>query len=190
MKMTTAKRMIALFLALMLCLAFTACSSEDSSLTDDSVDESDMVYATAGGSVTLPEGFALPENNNSMKTELVENTLVGAFNYTNYRTTGYFTTNGEMTVTVQATLETGGINTKWTDATFSLWKQGAGTTVYQGTVHFTADGSPYSYTFTGLEPGALYRIAFTYSDVPKYKLTGTFNITGVTGETTEELTTA
>ena len=190
MKITTAKRMFALFLALMLCLGLAACSGGDDSQDDDTVPEDSLVYASAGGSVSLPEDFVLPDGSNIIVTELGDGCLYGAFNRTNYRTTGYFSTDGTITLTVQATLDTGGITTKWTDASFSLWKQGSGSTEYMGTVHFTADGTPYSYTFAGLEPGALYRVAFTYSDVPKYKLSGSFCITGVTGETAEEMTTA
>ena len=42
------------------------------------------------------------------------------------------------------------------------------------------------YTSTGLEPGVPYRVAFTYSDVYQYKLSATFNITGIVAETDSE----
>ena len=78
------------------------------------------------------------------------------------------------------------MDTQWKDATFSLWKQGDETTQYVSTVHWTADGTTQTYTFTGLEPGVPYRVAFTYSDVYQYKLSATFNITGIVSETDSE----
>src|SRR5699024_1695379 len=113
-------------------------------------------------------------------------TLYGAFTLTNYNTTGYFTQNGSVTVTVQASLWTDGVDTQWTDAYFDLWKQGDGETQYVSTVHFVADDTAQSYTFSGLEAGASYRLSFGYSDVPRYKLSGKFSVTGITGEGTAE----
>ena len=37
-----------------------------------------------------------------------------------------------------------------------------------------------------LEAGASYRLSFGYSDVPRYKLSGKFSGTGITGEGTAE----
>lgn len=130
----------------------------------------------------------MPEENSAFVTQLSGDTLAGAFKNatSNYKTTGYFTTNGSITVTVSGELFTDGVDTQWKDATFSLWKQGDETTQYVSTVHWTADGTTQTYTFTGLEPGVPYRVAFTYSDVYQYKLSATFNITGIVSETDSE----
>lgn len=190
MKTIAPKRMTALLMALVLSFSLSACSASKDTAQEDSVAVTNTVSAKAGGTVTLPDGFAAPQTSNSIATQLTGSTLAGAFTLTNYRTTGYFTTNGSITVTVKATLETGGVKTKWTDATFAIWKQGSGTTQYLKTIHFTADGTPYSYTLSGLDAGAKYRVTFAYSDVPKYKLSGTFNIAEVTSQTGEEVATA
>ena len=110
---------------------------------DASVAEEDMIYAEAGGSITLPEGVAMPEENNAFVSQLNGDTLAGAFKNatSNYKTTGYFTTGGSITVTVSGELFTDGVDTRWKDATFSLWKQGENTTHYVSTVHWTADGT-------------------------------------------------
>lgn len=191
--MKTSKKRILAFVcavcALAACLSLTACSSEAAPAEeDDSIAETDLLQAEAGGSITLPEGFSMPEENSAFVTRLSGDTLAGAFKNatSNYKTTGYFTTNGSITVTVSGELFTDGVDTQWKDATFSLWKQGDETTQYVSTVHWTADGTTQTYTFTGLEPGVPYRVAFTYSDVYQYKLSATFNITGIVSETDSE----
>ena len=183
--------LLAAVCAAALCLSLTACGGEATATTEEedaSVAEEDMIYAEAGGSITLPEGVAMPEENNAFVSQLNGDTLAGAFKNatSNYKTTGYFTTGGSITVTVSGELFTDGIDTQWKDATFSLWKQGENTTQYVSTVHWTADGTTQTYTFTGLEPGVPYRVAFTYSDVYQYKLSATFNITGIVAETESE----
>ena len=175
MKHSVLNRLLALGLALALCLSLAACSS--SSDTEEE-EVTNTVQAQAGGSVTLPEGFTVPEEAGRIATQASGDTLYGAFTLTNYNTTGYFTQNGSVTVTVQASL--------WTDAYFDLWKQGDGETQYVSTVHFVADDTAQSYTFSGLEAGASYRLSFGYSDVPRYKLSGKFSVTGITGEGTAE----
>lgn len=192
MKTNTPKQLLAVFLSFIVCLSFSACSfMEDTTTEDESEVAVETTDATQGGSVILPEGFMMPEESNTIVSQLTEsNMLIGAFNKTNYRTTTYFSTDGSITVNVKATLETGGIDTKWTDCSFSLWEQGEGTTQYMGSVHFLPDNTSYTYTFSGLNPATQYRVGFSYTDVPKYKLSGTFNISGVTAETEEEMTTA
>ena len=183
MKHSVVNRLLALGLALALCLSLAACSS--SSDTEEE-EVTNTVQAQAGGSVTLPEGFTVPEEAGRIATQASGDTLYGAFTLTNYNTTGYFTQNGSVTVTVQASLWTDGVDTQWTDAYFDLWKQGDGETQYVSTVHFVADDTAQSYTFSGLEAGASYRLSFGYSDVPRYKLSGKFSVTGITGEGTAE----
>lgn len=182
MKHSVLKRLLALLalcLALALCLSLAACSSSSGGDGED-VAEDDQIKAEAGGSVSLPEGFTVPEEAGRIATQASGDTLYGAFTLTNYNTTGYFVQNGSVTVTVQASLWTDGVDTQWTDAYFDLWKQGSGETQYVGTVHFVADDTPQSYTFSGLEAGASYRLSFGYSDVPRYKLSGKFSVSGIT----------
>ena len=128
--MKTSKKRILAFVcavcALAACLSLTACSSEAAPAEeDDSIAETDLLQAEAGGSITLPEGLSMPEENNAFVTQLSGDTLAGAFKNatSNYKTTGYFTTNGSITVTVSGELFTDGVDTQWKDATFSLWKQ-------------------------------------------------------------------
>lgn len=177
-------RLTALFLALALCLSFAGCSSAGSEEEEDT--SSDYTYATQGGTVSLAEGVAAPETNNTMVSVYDAGQLSGAFTLINSKSTDYFLQGGSITVTVQATLNT---ETKWTDAFMSLWKQGSESTEFIGTVHFTADGSPYTYTWSGLDPAAEYRVAFAYNDVPRYKLSGVYTITGLTAQGESDLTT-
>ena len=58
MKHSVLNRLLALGLALALCLSLAACSS--SSDTEEE-EVTNTVQAQAGGSVTLPEGFTVPE---------------------------------------------------------------------------------------------------------------------------------
>ena len=113
MKHSVLNRLLALGLALSLCLSLAACSS--SSDTEEE-EVTNTVQAQAGGSVTLPEGFTVPEEAGRIATQASGDTLYGAFTLTNYNTTGYFTQNGSVTVTVQASLWTDGVDTQWTDA--------------------------------------------------------------------------
>lgn len=183
MKHSVFKRMLALALAAAVCLSLAACSS---STGDEEEEVVEKTMAQAGGSVTLPEGFTVPEEAGRIATQVSGDTLYGAFTLTNYNTTSYFVQNGSITVTVQASLWTDGVDTQWTDAYFDLWKQGEGQTQYVSTVHFVADDTAQNYTFSGLEAGASYRLSFGYSDVPRYKLSGKFSVTGITGEGTDE----
>lgn len=184
MTSSRSRRLLALLLALALCLSFAACSG--SSEEDEEGDSSDYTYATQGGAVSLAEGVTAPEQNNTMTTVYDNGQLSGAFTLINSKSTTYFKQSGSVTVTVQATLNT---ETKWTDAFISLWKQGSEATEFVGTVHFTADGSAYTYTWSGLDPAAEYRVAIAYNDVPRYKLSGVFTVTGLTAEGESDLET-
>lgn len=184
MRSSKIKRLPALLLALALCLSFAGCSGSNND--DEEETSSDYTYATQGGTVTLAEGVTAPEENNKMVSVYDNGQLSGAFTLINSKSTDYFLQGGSITVTVQATLNT---ETKWTDAFMSLWKQGSESTEFIGTVHFTADGSPYTYTWSGLDPSAEYRVAFAYNDVPRYKLSGVYTITGLTAQGESDLAT-
>ena len=92
MKHSVLKRLLALCLALALCLSLAACSSSSSGDGED-VAEDDQIKAEAGGSVSLPEGFTVPEEAGRIATQASGDTLYGAFTLTNYNTTGYFVQN-------------------------------------------------------------------------------------------------
>lgn len=189
MRSTFAKRTAALLLALAAALSLAACGGTSDGDSAAQSEDSGRLYAEAGGTIALPEGLTAPENSGSMNTQYADGQLAGAFTLTNYNTTGYFSTNGTLTLTIEGTLETGGVETQYTDAFVSLWRQGDGTTTYEGSVFFTADGTPHTYTWSGLEPGAQYRLAVAYNDVTWYDLSGTFVLTGVTAEGDADLAT-
>ena len=54
---------------------------------------------------------------------------------------------------------------------------------------FKADGTTQTYTWSGLPAGSQYKMTITYNDVPRYKLSGTFALTGVTAEGEADLET-
>lgn len=76
MKHSVLNRLLALGLALSLCLSLAACSS--SSDTEEE-EVTNTVQAQAGGSVTLPEGFTVPEEAGRIATQASGDTLYGAF---------------------------------------------------------------------------------------------------------------
>lgn len=172
------KKIAAIFLTAALALSLAACGSGED--PDETESGTDQINATQGGSITLPEGLTASEDANTMVTQFQGGQLSGAFNLINYKTTGYFTHGGSVTVTVRA--ESSQEGTQWTDAYISLWKKGDDTTEFVETAHFQLDGSEYTYTFSNLDPAAEYRVTFTYNDVPSYKMSGAFSITGVTME--------
>lgn len=73
------------------------------------------------------------------------------------------------------------------DAKFALWKLADGRAEYLETVYFTCDGTVQSYTFTGAGPqGARYRVVFSYTESGARRMSGAFNVEGVTAEIEEE----
>ena len=72
------------------------------------------------------------------------------------------------------------------DAKFALWKLADGRAEYLETVYFTCDGTVQSYTFTGLAAGARYRVVFSYTESGARRMSGAFNVEGVTAEIEEE----
>lgn len=173
----------------MLCLSLTACSSASSSSSAAEVqEEDDTIYCTAGGTVTMPADFVYPDKAGAMALQLdnTTQTLAGSLNILSYKTSDYyFTTGNSITFSITPTLtDTAGeaVTTKYTDATVALWKKGEGAAEYIKTVHFAADGTTQQYTFEGLEAGAEYRFAFTYTTKAKYRINGNFNFTGISGE--------
>ena len=112
------KRAVCAVLAAAMALSFTACGGSEGGEEA----EAEYTYAEQGGSISLPEGLAAPEENGSTNTLLEAGQLSGRFTAVNYTATGYFTHSGSVTVTVSG--ESSQEGTQWTDAFISLWKQG------------------------------------------------------------------
>ncbi|NCC06623.1 MAG: hypothetical protein EOM30_00940 [Clostridia bacterium] len=196
MKISILKRVFAVCLTAALCLSMAACSSASSSSVADPVEPDDTIYCTAGGTVTMPDGFEYPDTAGTMALQLDDTTqtLAGNLYILRYKTSKYyFTTGTTMTFTITPKLtDTAGedVTTKYTDANVALWKKGDNVAEYIKTVHFAADGTTQTYTFEGLEAGAEYRFAFTYTTSSRYRVSGNFNFTGISGEGSEDETAA
>ncbi|MCQ5090469.1 hypothetical protein, partial [Ruthenibacterium lactatiformans] len=68
-----------------------------------------------------------------------------------------------------------------------LWKLADGRAESLQTVYLTCDGTVQSYTFTGLAAGARYRVVFSYTESGARRMSGAFNVEGVTAEIEEDL---
>lgn len=196
MKKTLFNRIVALGMVFCLALVFTACGDKkDKTPASESQTADKTVYATDGGNITLPEGFAAATEANKIATQLTGDTLAGNLNIASYRTTGYFSSNGSITLNFKGDLvNSAGESVKVRDAehaniNVALWKEGESKTEYLTTVVFQADGANKTYTFSNLEPGAQYRLAFTTA-VAKYRVNATFNIVGITAEGDKDKETA
>lgn len=177
----SAKKLAAVMMAAVMMLSMAACSGEEADTEGEVVDKT---MAQQGGTITLPETLAMPDTDATMKTDFSNGQLAGVFKTINSQQTKYFKQNGSVTITISA--ESSQEGTKYTDAYINLWKKGDKTTTYIETIHFVLDGTPYTHTFENLDPAAEYRIGITYNDVPRYKMTGSFVITGVTAENNED----
>ncbi|MEG1153899.1 MAG: hypothetical protein RSD61_05125 [Ruthenibacterium sp.] len=191
MKAKQTTRILALSLALLFCLCFTACGKDDTTTTaaSSASTATEQITTTSGGSIVMPEGFEPATGANMMASQFSENLLAGNLSLATYRTTGYFVATDSVTVTVNAYLtDSAGENVKTakTQAEMALWKQGENNAEYMMTVHFPADGTDQTYTFSGLESGAQYRVGFTYTTAPKYRMNGNFNFTGITAQGSDE----
>lgn len=165
-------RLFALLLALALCAALLAgCSGET-----EEEDVADEIHATAGGSITLPEGFSA----SGTFTSLVSgDALYATFSFSGAqkKETGYFSpASTSITVTAFATTE----NEYNKQFKFALWQKVDGGMAYLPgtTVYYTADGSCYSYTYEGLDPSSQYRLAISH-DSPSYVVSGQFSVAGL-----------
>lgn len=194
MKHTSLRKALAAVLALALCLSLAGCGGSSSSDSELSEDVADMAYATAGGDIALPPELVINTTANTLTNQVSGNALVGGLTLASYRSSSYFLIAGDsVTVTANINLtDSSGeaVTTKYTEYTVALWHKLEGATEYVTTAHFTADGTNYSYTFTGLQSGGEYRVGFTYSDIGSYRMNGTFSITPITGTGSEEETVA
>ena len=143
----------------------------------------DAVRAAAGGDIALPATLAAPQTDSTINTLLDAGVLSGAFTTVNSCRTRDLCTAGEITVRVRAELDA---QTSRKDAKFALWKLADGRAEYLETVYFTCDGTVQSYTFTGLAAGARYRVVFSYTESGARRMSGAFNVEGVTAEIEEE----
>lgn len=192
MKLKTIYSTVAAAMALALCLSFSGCGEKKAPVLDDevTVDASEQALAVAGGEVTLPETFVVPQEAGLLNTEFVENKVVGAIALSRYKTTTYFTTSGtSIDVVINGSLYEGdgkAAVTKSTETSIALWKQVAGAAQYVTTMTYTADGTTQTATFNNLEAGAKYRVAVTYSARGGLYFSGTFNINGVASQSAED----
>lgn len=191
----TAKRLLCLVCALALCLALAACGGSANSISEQSEEITQMNNAAPGGDIAaMPDGFAAPTDANKLANAVSGSSFVGAINLASYRSTGYFFVSGDsLTLTANFALyDTNGQSaaTKYTDVTVALWQKSESTATYVTTVHFVADGTNQTYTFTGLQSGGEYRFGITYSDSSAYRMSGTFSASPVTSAGAEEETPA
>lgn len=189
MKKSIVSRLFALVLCLAVCFALAACGASEETTEPDA---DTKTHAEQGGSVTVSETVPVSERENTITSEVIDGVLQGRLNLVQGTSTRYFTTNGSITVSVDCGLRTLAgkeVVTKNTDANFALWKREDNTARYIGTVHFTSDNKVQSYTFSGLEADAQYRLSFAGS-VAKNRLDGTFNVSGIVSQSEEEEPTA
>lgn len=181
------KRIAALLLAALLTLTlFAACG--ETAPEDDEVADENKTFAQAGGSVSLPDAMSIPGDNNSLVKEFDETTgtLCGAFSLTNYRALGYYYPAADsITFTVNTKLDT---VTKYDEGFVSLWVKGDGATEFVSAVYFHCDETNQTYTFSGLDKNKQYQIKITYTQIPSYKMSGVFSVTGLATESDEDIT--
>lgn len=192
MKTTILKRSAALFAALVLSLALTACTPAQEAAPEEETTPENT--AKVGGSITLPEGFVAQTENNKMTTQLTENTFVGNINMTTYRTSSYFYIVGDsIDVSGAFTLSDANgeaVKTKYTDMTIALWERGENEATYVSSAHFVADGTTQTYTFTGLKNGGEYRLGITFTDRGGYYASGNFSVSQVSATGEDDATAA
>ena len=165
------KRLLALALVAMLALSlFTACGGSDDE--EPELDEGNR--AVAGGSIDWPEGL---DTTQRFATQIAGDTLYAVFNGIQTRTTNYFVPAGDtITLTGYSTTE----SEKRKEYRVTLWKESYTGREYvtDGTMYFTADGSCYTGTFTGLVAGERYKVGLAYDGVSFY-MSGGLSIGGL-----------
>ncbi len=176
------RRALALLLALTLCAGLLAgCKKEE---VEQEAHTNVVTAQAGGGAVPFAEGF---DTSQRFGSQVVGDTLCVAFNgiQNNRRyKMPYFTAAGDtLTVTGTATAESERNKTY----RVMLWKRVEGGMEYvgtegrPGTMELTADGSAYTGQFTGLEPGAQYKIGLSYDGRGKYFISGELSVQGLAG---------
>lgn len=166
------KSLLALALALVLCLAlFTGCNK-----TEDEEPEEEKNIAVNGGSLTYPEGMDTSVKFSSQEENGV---LYLSYNRTQTRTSGYFVPEG-----TSITITTTGVTESETRKEYriTLWQETTTGREYvtDGTLYVTADNTIYSGSFSGLTPGARYKIGVAYDGGSAY-MSGGVSISGLAG---------
>lgn len=171
------RRLLAFLLALVLCTGLLAgCGKKDEEQPEE--EPSKEIQSTRGGSG--PEFSEEFDQTARFATEVNGDTLGVVFNGIQNRSTPYFTPAGSsITVDARATTESESLF----GYRVSLWRQtDYGTTVYTegNTLALTADGQWYTGSFSGLIPGARYKLTLAY-DSSKFYLSGTMAVRGLAG---------
>lgn len=191
--MSLKKRLGALALAVVMALTLTACSPRDilsnmilttvdllglRSVSDDE-DVSTRLEATAGGSITYPEGM---ETTGRFVNEVHGDTLYIAFNGIQNRSTDYFVAGSEsVTLTGFATTDSPSLHT-FKAAIWELSEDRTQTSYVPGTtVYFATGGDCSTATVSGLTPGKMYKVYVSY-DSYSYYITGGLTMTGIGSE--------
>lgn len=183
----------ALAAGLFLALTLTACSPKEMAqdlvynavvffgFVEESEEEEEVVdqMAPAGGVVTFPEGMDTSARLNTMASG---DTLYVSFKGIQNRNTPYFVAAGDqVTITAYATTD----STSLLEFKSALWELSddntTATYVQNSTVYYTADGSCYTQTVTGLTPGKLYKVTVSY-DSSSYYITGGMAVQGLSSE--------
>lgn len=195
--MSLKKRLGAMALAVAMALALTACSPREllsdmilttvdllglRSVSDDE-EESTRLEATAGGSITFPEGM---DTASRLNGEVYGDTLYIAFNGIQAGSTDYFVAGSDtVTLTGYATTDSPSLHT-FKAAIWQLSEDRTKTSYVPGTtVYFATGGDCSTATVSGLTPGQMYKVYISY-DSYMYYITGGVTMTGAGSE---ELTT-
>lgn len=190
-------RVLALVLAVALAFSLTACSPKEIAqnmvlgvvralgftTADSEEEEATETMATAGGSITFPEGFDTTSRANTL---LQEGTLYISFNNIQGYNTDYFTAAGD-SVTVTSYGSTDATKTSYDTYKVALWElsdDGKITTYVKGsTIYFSvsSDETCYTYDISGLTPGKKYKATISFDSTVAY-ITGGMTVTGLTDD--------
>ena len=88
-----AKKLAAVAMAAVMVLSMAACSGEDSAAEEEAIDKK---MAAQGGSITLPEGLAMPDTDATMLTDFSGGQMSGVFKTINSQQTKYFKQNEQL----------------------------------------------------------------------------------------------
>ena len=165
------KRILAGVLAAVLALTLGGCTID---LSKESASRTLTRAEAATDSITLPEGM---DGTAKFAVQQADSSMYIVFNGINQHDTGYFSApNGSLTILGSGTGEAEGMKS----FKINLWQQVDGGTQYveNTTVYYYTDGSLYSYTISGLDPAASYRLTFSY-DAYGYYIYGQMRVDGI-----------
>lgn len=176
--MKKAVKLLALVLAAMLtAMCFTGCDLIEK---EEEVKPDPLTRAEATDAViTLPEGMNAEAQ---FETQFTETGMTIVFNRINPKDTEYFTTpSGSLTIRAKASGEAQGMKS----FKISLWKKVDHGAEYieDSTIYFYTEGNDptgndmHTYTLTGLDPAAQYRLNLSY-DAYGYYIFGQMQIDG------------